>query len=466
MKLVPVIISGGAGSRLWPVSRALHPKPLIKLADGRSLLQHAYLRSLSLDGVAGIVTVTNASQLWVTGAQYDAVDDSRMGRIYILEPEGRDTAAATAAATVQIAETYGEDAIICLFPADHMIADAQGFRQAVAQAAALAAGGRFVTFGITPSHPETAYGYIEVEDGDVRRFVEKPDFARAQSYVAAGNFYWNSGMFCFSARTMLALMREHCPDILRDSAIAVENAQKASNGRSTSIHLERADFARVRKMSLDYAVAERAANISLVPCEIGWTDIGSWTSFSDFHSGDADGNRIIGHAIVEDSSNSFIQSGGRLIAASGLKDMIVVDTPDALLVAHRDKAQDVKKIYESLRAAGEGVHSEHRTVAHAWGSVTVLDEDSGFLVRRYELAGGSTLADDGGGRPARQIAILAGQGEIATDGKTVSVGAGSSVQVAEQARCEIANSGGKPLVFLEIETDADDRTLPTPQAPA
>ena len=214
MKIIPTIMSGGAGARLWPVSREAHPKPFIKLGDGKSLIQHAFLRAALLPEVEQILTITNRELFFKTEDEYREINDSDIACTYLLEPMGRDTAAATAIAALHVQQAYGDDAIIILFPADHMIRDLEAFRAAAVRAIELASSGRLVTFGINPEFPETGYGYIEADGQNVVRFVEKPDLARAKEYVASGQFYWNSGMFCFSAGTMIGLMQQHCPDIL------------------------------------------------------------------------------------------------------------------------------------------------------------------------------------------------------------------------------------------------------------
>ena len=247
MKIIPTIMSGGAGARLWPVSRETHPKPFIKLADGKSLLQHAFLRAAALPDVEHIVTITNRELFFKTEDEYRELNASGVDCTYLLEPMGRDTAAATAVAALYVQQVHGDDAIIVLFPSDHMIRDLDAFRAAAVKAIDLAMKGRLVTFGINPQYPETGYGYIEADGEDVVRFVEKPDLARAKDYIASGRFYWNSGMFCFSAGTMVRLMEQHCPDILDQCRKSVLGAHQSPVASGTQVDLDPDLFLQVRR---------------------------------------------------------------------------------------------------------------------------------------------------------------------------------------------------------------------------
>jgi mannose-1-phosphate guanylyltransferase len=289
MTLIPTILCGGAGSRLWPVSRELHPKPFIRLADGQSLLQKAFLRGAALDDVKEVLTVTNRELYFKTEDDFREVNRDKLATSYILEPFGRNTAAAIASAALHVAASHGEDALLLVLAADHLVADQDAFRAAVAQASALARDGRLVTFGIQPDAPETGYGYIEAEGNAVLRFVEKPALAKAQEYLASGRFLWNSGMFCFAAGAMLAAMEQHCPDILAATRECMQQLRTAEGRRLTQMELPADCFAKVREDSIDYAVMEKAGNVAVVPCSIGWSDIGSWTAIGNLTEADGEG---------------------------------------------------------------------------------------------------------------------------------------------------------------------------------
>src|SRR5450830_30652 len=288
MKLIPTILCGGAGSRLWPVSRELHPKPFIRLADGQSLLQKAFLRGAQLPGVTEVLTVTNRELFFKTEDEFREVNAAGVTTSFILEPFGRNTAPAIAAAALQVAGTHGRDAVMLVLPADHLIADQRAFEQAVLKAAELAATGKLVTFGIRPDSPETGYGYIEADGNTVLRFVEKPSLEKAQEYLASGRFLWNAGMFCFTAGSMLQQMEQCCPQILAATRACIEHSRSAEGKGFTQLELDPDTFGRVPDDSIDYAVMEKAALrspaggrgagcegiVAVVPCNIGWSDIG------------------------------------------------------------------------------------------------------------------------------------------------------------------------------------------------
>jgi mannose-1-phosphate guanylyltransferase/mannose-6-phosphate isomerase len=395
MKLIPTILCGGAGSRLWPVSRELHPKPFIRLADGQSLLQKAWLRGVTLPDVAETLTVTNRELVFKTEDEYREVAGARYSNLansFILEPFGRNTAPAIAAAALHVAASHGKDAILLVLAADHLITDQPAFAQAVAEAVKLAAKSKLVTFGIRPESPETGYGYIEADGNTVVRFVEKPSLETARQYLASGNFLWNSGMFCFSAGTMLAEMQLHCPEILARTRACLDKSRRAEGRSYTQIELDAESFGRVPDDSIDYAVMEKSGNVAVVPCDIGWSDIGSWNAVGELTPPDAHGNRIAGEVILHDVSNCYIQSNQRIVGALGIDGLVVIDTPDALLVADRNRVQDVKLLYARLKAQGHETHKLHTTVHRPWGTYTVLEEGPRFKIKRIVVNPGGRLS--------------------------------------------------------------------------
>ena len=392
MNLIPTILCGGAGSRLWPVSRELHPKPFIRLADGESLLQKAFVRGATLPEVKEVLTVTNRELFFKTQDEYRSINHSTLTTSFILEPFGRNTAAAIAAAALYAASSHGDDTILLVLAADHLIADQDAFANAVAKATTLAQQGKLVTFGIQPDAPETGYGYIEIQGNDVLRFVEKPSLDKAREYVDSGRFLWNSGMFCFQAGAMLKAMAQYCPEILAKTQQCVERSRKAEGKNSFELELEASSFALVPDDSIDYAVMEQAAEIAVVPCTIGWSDIGSWNALGEMVSPDTQGNRVNGEALLHDVSNCFIQSSERMIGAVGIDDLIIVDTPDALLVADKARSQEVKYLYKELKAQGHEAHKHHLTVHRPWGTYTVLEEDPSYKIKRIEVKPGASLS--------------------------------------------------------------------------
>ena len=363
--LIPTILCGGAGSRLWPVSREQHPKPFIKLNDGMSLLQKAFHRGATLDNVTDVLTVTNRELFFRTEDEYRQVNeqlDRPVNVSFILEPFGRNTAPAIASACLQIAEEFGEDAIMLVLPADHLISNLPSFAEAVNSACELAKRDKLVTFGIMPTSPEAGYGYIESKGQEVVRFVEKPSAEVAKEYVNSGNFLWNSGMFCFCAKSMIREMEELCPDILKSTKHCLQQSRKANGDGFFHVELGPDEFETVPDDSIDYSVMEKTRSAAVVACDIGWSDIGCWRALGDLTSPDHNNNRIEGNALVQDSSNCTIKSDNRVVGLVGVKDLIIIDTADALLVAKKNRSQEVKHIYAQLKEIGHEAHKFHRTI--------------------------------------------------------------------------------------------------------
>lgn len=351
------------------------------------------MRAAGLPGVDEVLTVTNRDLFFKTEDEYREVNATGLATSFVLEPVGRNTAAAIAAATVYAAAAQGEQVVMLVLAADHLINDTTAFADAVEKASVLAKGGRLVTFGIQPDSPETAYGYIEADGTDIVRFVEKPDLAHAQQYLESGRFLWNSGMFCFTAGTMLRELAEHCPDILDAVKACIDASPSSSSaGGGVQIRLEPNSFGAVPDVSVDYAVMEKCRQGSVVPCSIGWSDVGSWTALGDLATPDEHGNRVEGEALLVDVRNSYLQSSERLIGAVGVENLIVIDTPDALLIATRSRAQDVKQIYAELKATGHEAYKVHRTVHRPWGTYTVLEEGPRFKIKRIVVKSGASLS--------------------------------------------------------------------------
>jgi len=456
MILIPTILCGGAGSRLWPVSRELHPKPFIRLADGQSLLQKAWLRGAVLADVAETLTVTNRELVFKTADEYREVADipanQDLVNRYILEPFGRNTAPAIAAAALQVAETHGEDACLLVLAADHLIADQPAFARAVATATQLAAQGKLVTFGIRPDHPETGYGYIEADGNIVKRFVEKPDLATAQDYVASGNFLWNSGMFCFRAGDMLREMQQHCPGILDATRACITRSRSAEGQGFSQLELDAESFKDVPDDSIDYAVMEKSANVAVVPCDIGWSDIGSWAALGDLTPANEQGNRIQGEVVLHQVSNCTIHSGDRLVGAVGIDDLIIIDTPDAVLIADRSHAQDVKHLYAHLKATGHEAHRLHRTVHRPWGTYTVLEEGPHFKIKRIEVKVGASLSLQMHHHRSEHWIVVSGMARVVNGQQELFVQTNESTYIPAGHKHRLENPGMLPLVMIEVQS--------------
>jgi mannose-1-phosphate guanylyltransferase / mannose-6-phosphate isomerase len=455
LKLVPTIICGGAGSRLWPVSREMHPKPFIKLADGQSLLQKAWLRASKLQNVSRILTVSNRELYFNIRDEYNDVAPSNKQCVfnsYVLEPFGRNTAPAIAAAALQAAEIHGDDVLMLVLPADHLISDQESFANAVSKACGLAKTGLLVTFGIKPESPETGYGYIEADGNTVIRFVEKPNLKKAQEYLASGRHLWNSGMFCFSAGTLLREMEIHCPQIL--------NAVKTSFGKTAVIEskdsalreLDPTTFGDVPDESIDYAVMEKSANIAVVPCEMGWSDIGSWCAMGDLSEPDENGNRIEGKAVMHNVNNCYIRSNERMVGAVGVDNLMIIDTPDALLIANRDHGQDVKHIYAQLKDKGDDAYKLHRTVYRPWGQYTVLEVGPRFQIKRIEVKPGASLSLQMHYHRSEHWIVVSGLAKIINGDKEIIVRANESTYIPAGHQHRLINPGHVDVVLIEVQS--------------
>ena len=450
--VIPTILCGGAGSRLWPVSRELHPKPFIRLADGQSLLHKAFLRGARLAGAREVLTVTNRELFFKTEDEFAEVNTAGIATSYILEPFGRGTAAAVAAAALRVAHTHGEDAVMLMLPADHLISDEAAFARAVLEATRLAQGGRLVTFGIRPEAPETGYGYIESRGNDVLRFVEKPTLEVAREYVASGRFLWNSGMFCFAAGTVLTEMRTHCPGVVAAVEACLARSKPVVGQGVSQVELDADSFAKVEDISIDFALMERSRNIAVVPCTIGWSDIGSWSAIGELASADADRNRIEARVVLHEVSGCYIRGGDRMIGAVGVRDLVIVDTPDALLVADKARAQDVKHLYASLKAKGDEVHKVHRTVHRPWGTYTVLEEGPGYKIKRIEVKPGASLSLQMHHRRSEHWVVVGGTANVVNGEDELVVRTNESTFIPARNKHRLANSGAEPLVIIEVQS--------------
>ena len=452
MHLIPTILCGGVGSRLWPVSRKLHPKPFIRLADGQSLLQKAFLRGALLPGVTEVLTVTSRELFFKTEDEFREVNTAGVATSFILEPFGRNTAAAIAAAVLQVAQTHGKDAVMLVLAADHLIADQHAFQQAVLKGAELAAKGKLATFGIQPDSPETGYGYIEADGNTVLHFVEKPSFEKAREYLASGRFLWNSGMFCFSVGAMLQQMEQHCPRILAATRSCIEQSRSAEGKGFAQLELDPGTFDSVPDSSIDYAVMEKSSQVAVVPCNIGWSDIGSWTALGYLADPDVNGNRIQGDTLLHSTRNCTIHSNERLIGTVGIENLIIIDTPDAVLVADKSCAQDVKHIYTELKAKGHEAYKLHRTVHRPWGTYTVLEEGDGFKIKRIEVKPNGSLSLQLHHHRSEHWIVVSGMAKVINGSDEILVNTNESTYIPAGHKHRVENPGLLNLVMIEVQS--------------
>jgi mannose-1-phosphate guanylyltransferase len=447
--IVSVVLSGGAGTRLWPASRESHPKPFMKLADGQTLIEKTYARAKALG--SGVLTVTNRDYYFMSRDEQERVGVSGG---FLLEPFGRNTAPAIALAAKLIEATEGADTVMLVLAADHLIADQAGFASAVAEASKLAAQDYLVTFGIVPTAPETGFGYIEqgqfLDSGNkVARFVEKPDLETAQGYVSSGKYLWNSGMFCFKAGVFLSELAKHAPEVTKAVDACWAAMQPLNNAQMAEIPAEL--FKGAPDISIDYAVMEKSDKVAVVPGGFGWSDIGSWNAIRDLVQPDAAQNRVLGEAIFVDSTNTFVQSEDRLVATVGINDLMIIDTADALLVAHPDKSQDVKKVVAQLKKDGHHAFKLHRTVARPWGTYTVLEEAPGFKIKRIEVKPGASLSLQMHHHRSEHWVVVNGTAKITNGDNEILIQANESTYIPAGQKHRLENPGIIPCVMIEVQ---------------
>jgi mannose-1-phosphate guanylyltransferase/mannose-6-phosphate isomerase len=408
-----------------------------------------------LPDVAETLTVTNRELVFKTEDEYREVAGTRYKELpnsFILEPFGRNTAPAIAAAVLHVAASHGDDALLLVLAADHLITDQPAFAQAVAKATSLAAQGKLVTFGIQPETPETGYGYIEADGNKVVRFVEKPSLETAREYLESGNYLWNSGMFCFTAGTMLREMQLHCPDILAATRACLEQSRRVQGKGHIQIELEPETFGRVPDDSIDYAVMEKSRNVAVVPCNIGWSDIGSWNAVGQLTAPDAHGNRIAGEVMLHDVSNCYIQSSQRIVGAIGVDNLIVIDTADAVLVADRSRAQDVKLLFARLKAQGHETHRLHTTVHRPWGTYTVLEEGPRFKIKRIVVKPAGRLSLQMHHHRSEHWVVVSGMARVVNGEQELFINTDESTYIPAGHKHRLENPGVVDLVMIEVQS--------------
>ncbi|MDH7453882.1 mannose-1-phosphate guanylyltransferase/mannose-6-phosphate isomerase [Luteimonas composti] len=448
MKLQPVLLSGGSGTRLWPLSREAYPKQFLALAGDRTMLQDTWRRVAPLAAGAPIV-VANEEHRFLAAEQLRLLGVERAD--ILLEPAGRNTAPAIAAAALQ-AMAGGDDPLLLVLPSDHVVRDEDGFRAAVHTAAPAAMEGALVTFGIVPDAPETGFGYIQAgEGGGVRpvlRFVEKPDAATAASYLQAGGYYWNSGMFLFRASRYLDELGRFRPDILA----AVRRAFDAATRDGDFIRLDRDAFSASPSDSIDYAVMEKTADARVLPVDIGWNDVGSWSALWAVSEQDEHGNARHGDVIAVDSRNSYAYAR-RLVALVGVDDLVVVETDDAVLVAHKDRVQQVKDVVAQLKAGQRSHAVLHREVHRPWGSYDSIDQEDGcFQVKRIKVKPGARLSLQSHRHRAEHWIVVRGTARITRDNDVFELYANQSTYIPLGAKHRLENPGTEVLELIEVQS--------------
>ncbi|MBU6485864.1 MAG: mannose-1-phosphate guanylyltransferase/mannose-6-phosphate isomerase [Betaproteobacteria bacterium] len=463
--LIPLILSGGAGTRLWPLSREAAPKPFMLLPDGETLLAKTAVRALAVPDVAALLTVTNRDYYFRTKDTYAGVQaSSDLPATYLLEPFGRNTAPAIALAALCAKARGLGHGVLLVMPSDHLIRDQQAFAAAVERAKALAAGGSLVTFGITPTHPETGFGYIEcgepmaAAEGALpaafraRRFVEKPPQERAREYLAVGHYVWNSGMFAFTADAILDALSRHAPGVLAAARPVAQALPQLADG--SMLEIDAALFAAVPDISIDYAVMERAAEageVIVVRGAFDWSDVGSWQAIAALTAADEDGNRGQGERVAIATRGTYVHAPDRVVATVGVENLVIVDTPDAVLVAHRDHLQKVKEVVGELKARGHESYRLHRTVSRPWGTYTTLEEAPGFKIKRIEVRPGAALSLQLHHRRSEHWVVVRGVARVTNGEQEFDVHPNESTYIPVETRHRLENRGSEPLAIIEVQ---------------
>lgn len=446
--LIPVVLSGGSGTRLWPLSRELYPKQLLPLVGERTMLQETVQRLAGLDAAPPFV-VCNDAHRFLVAEQLRQLNITPTA--IVLEPVGRNTAPAIALAALSVEP----EALLLVLPADHVIQDVPAFQAAVRGALPAAEAGKLVTFGIVPSAPECGYGYIKQGvsiDGQsvipIDRFIEKPERDRAEEFLREGGYYWNSGMFLFRADRFLFELGKHAPAILAGARAALEQAIPDLD----FVRVDRAAFEACPSDSVDYAVMEKTRDAVVVPLEAGWSDVGSWSALHEALPADNQGNVMRGDVLVEDSAGCYLYAESRLVSAVGLKDHVVVETKDAVMVAPKDRVQDVKKLVARLKSAGRGEHSLHREVFRPWGSYDSIDHGQRYQVKRLTIKPGAQLSLQLHHHRAEHWIVVSGTARITCGEKVFLLEENQSTYIPIGERHRIENPGKIPLHIIEVQS--------------
>lgn len=433
-----VILAGGSGSRLWPLSRELYPKQLLNLCAEKSLLQSTFEMLNKFIPASEIISVTNSKHQANVKMQLGDLCESP---VILAEPLSKNTAPAIAICVKYILETSDKDETILVVPSDLLIKENEKFKQTVISAQKYIDEGKIVTFGIKPTYPETGFGYIHSVDNKVTKFTEKPDNETVLTYLKNENYYWNSGIFMFKVSTIMKELETHCPDIMN----ILQNIKCSDNKISFT------EFDKMPNISIDYALMEKSDNIAMVELQSDWKDLGSWKSIYEVSPKDENNNVFVGHVLDKDSKNSFVYSSSKLVATIGLEDTIVIETEDAILACKKDKTQEVKQIYETLKQQHDGTQKVHKTVYRPWGFYTVIAEGKGFQTKIIHVNVGQKLSVQSHNHRSEHWVVLSGMAKVVLEGKDHILSPGHSVDIPIKAIHSLQNPFEEDLEIIEVQ---------------
>jgi len=451
MQIIPVILSGGSGTRLWPLSRKEYPKQYLPLTGDNTMLQETILRLNGLDNLADPIIVCNASHRFLVAEQCQQIDIKKS--TILLEPIGRNTAPAIAAAALQSLKQT-DDTVLLVLSADHVIQDVEAFHQAINIASQQAQKDKLVTFGIVPTDANIGYGYIKtskkgVDDAyKVEGFVEKPNLKTAQTYLEQGDYLWNSGMFMFKATTLIDELIAHSPDIVKSVSSAINNATQDLD----FTRLDKQAFESSPSDSIDYALMEKSDNVVVVPLDAQWNDIGSWSALHDIGTKDSDGNAIQGDVLTEDTTNTYIYANHHMVATIGVQDLVIVDTPNATLIATKDKAQEVKKIVEQLQEQDREEQFCHRKVYRPWGWYDSIEVGFNFQVKRLHINPGAKLSLQMHHKRAEHWVVVSGTASAINGEEILTLAEGESTYIPIGTMHGLENNTNEQLEIIEVQS--------------
>lgn len=466
--VIPVILSGGTGSRLWPLSRELYPKQLLPLVNDMTMLQNTMGRLLGIADILPPIVVCNEEHRFMVAEQMRSIGVTPSA--IILEPIGRNTAPAVAIAALEVIGS-GQDPIFLVLPADHVIQDEEAFQKTVEIGKLAADEDKLVTFGIVPKGPETGYGYIKKgpEVGgqgsggnvgayghtplnvyEVEKFVEKPDIATARSYVESGDYFWNSGMFMFKATRYIEELEQFAPGIL----FACRKAHAEAGRDNDFVRLESKAFSACPSDSIDYAVMEKTSDAVVIPLDADWSDVGSWSALWEIGEQDSNGNVIRGDVVSHDTTGCYVNAGSRLVATVGVENHVIVETPDAVLVAHKDRVQDVKAIVNQLNAQGRSEAIMHRKVFRPWGSYQSIDNADRFQVKRITVNPGASLSLQMHHHRAEHWIVVKGTARVTRGEESIMLSENQSTYIPLGVTHRLENPGVIPLELIEVQSGA------------